>query len=776
LKNDNSSISLEYFNPSTEEWTSAAETQSAENNEAEFTLALNALEDGEYSFRAMATDSCGNTGEAFVVQVIMDNTAIAKVTGLQAVPDSTFITFTWDEAVEEDLAYYVLEYGSGSSYKEVLRATTAEAVAENLYPLTSYRYYRVKAVDEAGNLSDASSTVSATTTADTELPVMTSLTPDGGYYRKDVPLTLKATDNVGVYKWKLQYSHDEDTWNDIVEKNAGNEVKEATLEYVWNISTVNEGTVYVRGLAYDKVGNESLALQTSFVVDKTAPSAVTGLSAEGVSGYNALSWDEITAEDVKEVRIYRAIESVGSYSLLATVTDAKVYYDRSTTPGVVYSYKLRTADEAGNLSEYSAEVVAQSLADDEAPVLHAVTPADGTRAKESVKITAEVADNVSVQNVLFEYKAENMEEDIWTEMKEIQVSAPEGSVEVTWDLTQLEDMDYKVRISAIDVEGNVTSHMMTITVDTTAPVAQTLTAEALDGAVNLKWNKNAETDFVYYEVYRKNPGAEEYVAVAKLTENAFKDTGLTNGSVYMYKYRVYDDLGNAAWSNVCSVTPVKKIVVVPDKDDDTSDTPTPSKPTVPQKPKVPAENSKAVVGNVTYKITGSAASNGTVEISEIPAKSTTVKIPSTVVINGYTFKVTSIAANAMKNNKKVTKLVIGNNVNTIGSGAFSGCKKLKTVTIGKNVTTIGDKAFYNCGALTKITIPSKVTKLGKSIFQNCKKLKSIVVKSTKLKSVGKNALKGIHKKAVIKVPKKKLKAYQKLFKKKGQKSTVKIKK
>ena len=107
-----------------------------------------------------------------------------------------------------------------------------------------------------------------------------------------------------------------------------------------------------------------------------------------------------------------------------------------------------------------------------------------------------------------------------------------------------------------------------------------------------------------------------------------------------------------------------------------------------------------------------------------------LSISATVKINGVTYKVTSIANNAFKN-----------------------CKKLKKITIGANVTSIG-----------------------KNAFSKAKALKTITVKSKKLKKVGKGALKGIHKKAVIKVPKAKLKKYKKLFKGKGQKKTVKIKK
>ena len=109
----------------------------------------------------------------------------------------------------------------------------------------------------------------------------------------------------------------------------------------------------------------------------------------------------------------------------------------------------------------------------------------------------------------------------------------------------------------------------------------------------------------------------------------------------------------------------------------------------------------------------------------------TLTIPSTVSANGKKYKVTAVSANACK-----------------------GLKKLKTVTIGKYVTKIGSAAF-----------------------SGDKKLKSIVIKSSKLKTVGKNAIKGIYKKAVIKAPGKQLKKYKKLFSAKtGFKKTMKIKK
>lgn len=132
--------------------------------------------------------------------------------------------------------------------------------------------------------------------------------------------------------------------------------------------------------------------------------------------------------------------------------------------------------------------------------------------------------------------------------------------------------------------------------------------------------------------------------------------------------------------------------------------------------------------NNTYKVTKSASKNGTVEFAKVSKPTSNITIPDTVSVNGVTYKVTSISKNAFKNNKKLMKVTIGKNINKINTNTFYGCKNLKTITI----------------------------------------------KSTNLKSVGKNAFKGINAKAKIKVPKSKLKSYKKLFSKKGQKSTVKI--
>ena len=94
--------------------------------------------------------------------------------------------------------------------------------------------------------------------------------------------------------------------------------------------------------------------------------------------------------------------------------------------------------------------------------------------------------------------------------------------------------------------------------------------------------------------------------------------------------------------------------------------------------------------------------------------------------------------------------------------------------------TIGNSAFQNCTALKKIEIPSKVKKIGSKAFYGCKALTNITIKTTKLNTskVGKNAFTKAgsknYKKLKVKVPKKKLKAYKTMLKKRGLSSKAKV--
>lgn len=135
----------------------------------------------------------------------------------------------------------------------------------------------------------------------------------------------------------------------------------------------------------------------------------------------------------------------------------------------------------------------------------------------------------------------------------------------------------------------------------------------------------------------------------------------------------------------------------------------------------------AVCGNVKYNLSGKKA-----------------------IVSGTTFK--SASALFVHDFKTVGKSY---KVSGIKKNAFKGNKKLKKIIWGRN------------GTCPK-SIPADA-------FHGCKNLKQVIINGTQLKKIGKNAFKGIHKKAVFQVPKSKKAAYKKLLTKKtGYKRSMKI--
>jgi hypothetical protein len=116
----------------------------------------------------------------------------------------------------------------------------------------------------------------------------------------------------------------------------------------------------------------------------------------------------------------------------------------------------------------------------------------------------------------------------------------------------------------------------------------------------------------------------------------------------------------------------------------------------------------------SYIVTSSATEPAAVSYKKVSKKSKgAITIPDTVKIGGVTYKITAVNAGAFKNNKKVTKIVLGKNVVKIGSNAFTGCKNLKQIIIKSTKLTakgVAKNAFKGIGAKVKITVPKNMKK------------------------------------------------------------------
>ena len=126
-----------------------------------------------------------------------------------------------------------------------------------------------------------------------------------------------------------------------------------------------------------------------------------------------------------------------------------------------------------------------------------------------------------------------------------------------------------------------------------------------------------------------------------------------------------------------------------------------------------------IAGN-QYRITKAGAE---VSLIKTNAKAKSINIPATIKANGITYKVTTIAAKAFKQNKKLQSVTVGANVKSISNNAFFKCPSLKTVnlkTVLLTSKTASKKAFKGANKKLVIKVPKKVKKSYKKIFKGLK--------------------------------------------------------
>jgi len=96
-------------------------------------------------------------------------------------------------------------------------------------------------------------------------------------------------------------------------------------------------------------------------------------------------------------------------------------------------------------------------------------------------------------------------------------------------------------------------------------------------------------------------------------------------------------------------------------------------------------------------------------------------------------------------------------------------KKIKYKGNEMVVTSIEDDGFSYMDRLRKVVVGANITYIGEDAFRESVKFDRLVIKTNKLKKVGKNVFKGAGKKLIIEVSKKSLGKYKKMLTNKGVK-------
>lgn len=146
-------------------------------------------------------------------------------------------------------------------------------------------------------------------------------------------------------------------------------------------------------------------------------------------------------------------------------------------------------------------------------------------------------------------------------------------------------------------------------------------------------------------------------------------------------------------------------------------------------------------GNLKYKILSAQPKKKYVKIIAVKAKAKHIVIPNKVVFQKSSYKVIRIGRKAFYKKNNIVSVIVSDSVEVIEKYAFANMKKLKKIYLGK-----------------------KVLKVGKCVFAGDKKLEKVVIKSKRVKQIGKKAF--FHTKKAIRfvVPGSKTKKYYKLIK------------
>ncbi len=102
-----------------------------------------------------------------------------------------------------------------------------------------------------------------------------------------------------------------------------------------------------------------------------------------------------------------------------------------------------------------------------------------------------------------------------------------------------------------------------------------------------------------------------------------------------------------------------------------------------------------------------------------------VEIPTSAEINGVSYRVSTVAANAFANRASLASVKLPATVTSLGEAAFAGCANLASVEFPDGLQVIGERAF-EATALTDVWLPASVATIGPRAFAACESLTRVV--------------------------------------------------
>lgn len=138
------------------------------------------------------------------------------------------------------------------------------------------------------------------------------------------------------------------------------------------------------------------------------------------------------------------------------------------------------------------------------------------------------------------------------------VKGADGKYTFEYQIDSNKEQEIAFSIEAKDLAGNSVTKTGSFTLDNIAPGKVTsLKATATDGKIDLSWTNPTDKDFAGVKVFRDG----KQISTSLLKGGVLTDTGLVNGTVYIYDVYAYDTSGNRSEKATLSETPRAAVVV-----------------------------------------------------------------------------------------------------------------------------------------------------------------------------------------------------------------------
>jgi fibronectin type 3 domain-containing protein len=317
-----------------------------------------------------------------------------------------------------------------------------------------------------------------------------------------------------------------------------------------NTGLIDGVTYWYKISAYDEVPNYGLnSTENSGVPsDTVAPPKVTGLTITVVKTGNALNLQWINITGVPDLAVYRVYRSTTPgfpadvTTRLANVSISQNYYNDTNLgagliDGTTYYYRVRALDEV-NLGTPSDE--ASGTPHD------TVAPSQVTGVQVRVKIEGNKLDvswTPASGGDVAGYR-------VWRNITITTYTlVTTRTVNYYNDTGLVDGTRYSYKISAYDEVPNYGTNstpVSNVPKDTQAPAQVTGVVVLVkpDGnKLDISWNVPADADVAGYRVWRNNT-LTTYMLVTTRTVNYYNDTGLQDGTRYLYKISAYDEVPN----------------------------------------------------------------------------------------------------------------------------------------------------------------------------------------------------------------------------------------